>query len=95
MQLIFNEETLGVTIQDNKEEWTSLSDFKPSFLLKGERVYFDEAEEFEHLYEGENRTRSIYTFQDFAFETSIWVEGEDEVYFQWKPLREDMAIDQV
>lgn len=96
MKLSFNEKTLGIKIVHNNEEWMTVSDFRPSLLINQEKIYFDEASLIEHFY-GENSKsiKSVYTFEDFSFETNIWISGIDEVFFKWEQIREDVAIDKV
>lgn len=96
MKLTFNEKTLGIKIQHNQTDWDSLSTFRPYLLVKGDTVYFDEAKSVEHSYAPDHSSiGSVYTFDKFSFATKIWIEGEDEVFFEWKPIREDLAIDEV
>ena len=79
MELSFNEKTLGVKVIHNNEEWMTVSDFRPSLLINQEKIYFDEAGLIKHFY-GENSKsiKSVYTFEDFSFETNIWISGIDE-----------------
>lgn len=49
-----------------------------------------------HTYADDNQSiTSTYDFEDFSFETRIHIKGNDELFMEWIPLREDTAIDEV
>lgn len=94
MKLDFDETTLGFRVTFEQTSWETATGFRPSITVGETVIYFDEAVSVEHSYTP-RAVRSSYTFTDYCFETKIRLEGEDEVFFEWRPIKEVRAIDRV
>lgn len=94
MKLDFDETTLGFRLTFEQTSWETATGFRPSITVGETVIYFDEAVSVEHSYTP-RAVRSSYTFTDYCFKTEIRLEGEDEVFFEWRPIKEVRAIDRV
>lgn len=88
-----NEDNLTFQVQTEKKLWQSVPTFMPSVHLHEQELKFSDAKEITHekctngIGEG---ILSTYFFDDFKFQTNIWIETITEhLYFEWIPLKEN------